>query len=58
MINQNYNLKNISTREVIVYGAGTLGKITQKILSDYGKEIKFFCDSDKKKFNLEIKKKE
>ena len=57
MINQNYNLKNISTREVIVYGAGTLGKITQKILSDYGKEIKFFCDSDKKKFNLEIKKK-
>ena len=41
---------------LIIYGAGTLGKVTLQALRNYNYEADF-CDSDNRKHNLKLKKK-
>lgn len=42
---------------LIIYGAGTLGKVTLQALRNYNYEADFFCDSDNRKHNLKVEEK-
>jgi len=49
----NFNKKN----DLILYGAGTLGKVTCQVLKAKGIETDFFCDSDDRKHHLKVEEK-
>ena len=48
-----FNKKN----NLILYGAGTLGKVTYQTLKKKGIEVDFFCDSDERKHHLKVEQK-
>ena len=41
-------------KHLILYGAGTLGKVTLQVLKNLDVEIDFFCDSDVRKHHLKV----
>ena len=50
------NKSNLASlkKPLVLYGAGTLGKVTLQVLKSLGIEVDFFCDSDKRKHNLKV----
>ena len=39
---------------LIIYGAGTLGKVTLQTLKKHNLDVDFFCDSDVRKHHLKV----
>ena len=54
---QNKINKFAKKSNLVIYGAGTLGKVTSQALKKYDIEVDFFCDSDKRKYHLKTEKK-
>ena len=55
---QDYLKKQDKKNHLIIYGAGTLGKVTLQALRKYNFEADYFCDSDVRKHNLKVENKE
>ena len=52
-------LKQFSKKNhLVIYGAGTLGKVTLQALKKYNLEVDFFCDSDVRKHHLKVEGKD
>ena len=45
-------------KNLILYGAGTLGKVTLQVLKNLDIEVDFFCDSDVRKHHLKVEGKD
>ena len=43
---------------LIIYGAGTLGKVTLQTLKKHNIDVDFFCDSDVRKHHLKVEEKD
>lgn len=54
---QNKLSKINKKNDLILYGAGTLGKVTCQILNSKGIDVDFFCDSDDRKHHLKVEQK-
>jgi hypothetical protein len=54
---QNKLSKFSKKNNLILYGAGTLGKVTCQTLKNKGIEVDFFCDSDVRKHHLKVEQK-
>jgi hypothetical protein len=54
----NYLKKEEKKDRLIIYGAGTLGKVTLQALRKYNFEVDCFCDSDVRKHHLKVENKE
>lgn len=58
---KSYQIENIKNQlselsgKVIVFGIGTIGKLTYDILTKQGVEVDFFCDSDERKIEYKYK---
>ena len=46
---QKLDRQNQIEKKIIIFGAGTIGRITQLALKKNNIEIDYFCDSDKRK---------
>ena len=55
---ENYLKKEEKKDRLIIYGAGTLGKVTLQALRKYNFEADYFCDSDVRKHHLKVENKE
>ena len=53
-----YLKKKDKKDRLIIYGAGTLGKVTLQALKKYNFEADYFCDSDVRKHHLKVENKE
>ncbi len=50
-------LDNINKSKIVIFGAGTIGRITQLALKNNNIDIDYFCDSDKRKQKYKLESK-
>ena len=49
-VQKNSNKNNL----LVIYGAGTVGRLTLKALKEKNIKVNYFCDSDPAKWNTQI----
>ncbi len=54
---QNSYKPNQKDGKIVIFGAGTIGRLTQLALKDHDIQIDYFCDSDKRKQKYKIEDK-